>query len=367
MMKRIVVILLAGIVIAFVGLLIFIPDRANQIYGPANPSLGTAGKLHYAALMLWHDGLLTQPLDLSASEQTFTIGSGESVDEIAGRLEKAGLISSASAFRDYLVYRGLDTTIQSGDFSLSAAMSPLSLADKIQDATPSQVTFSVLAGWRMEEIAASLPTSGLNISPEEFLAAARSPSTEFDYLPKGVTAEGFLFPMQYTLPRGIRAKELVQTLVKNLGLYLSPEIRKGFTDQGLTIYQAVTLASIIEREAVVDEEMPMIASVFMNRIKAGMNLDTDPSVQYAIGWNPDQKTWWTNPLTAEDLKIESPFNTYLYPGLPPAPISNPSLSALRAVAFPEKSPYYYFRARCDGSGLHVFAETFEEHLNNGCK
>jgi UPF0755 protein len=365
-MKKIVVVILLGFIIAIVGLLIFIPDRANHLYGPANPSLGTAGKLHYAALMLWHDGLLTQPLDPSASEQTFTIGSGESVDEIADQLEKSSLISSASAFRDYLVYRGLDTTIQSGDFLLSAAMSPLSLAEMIQDATPSQVTFSVLAGWRMEEIAASLPTSGLNISPDEFLAAARTPLEDFDFLPTNATAEGFLLPMQYTLPRGIRADELVKTLLQNFGLYLSPEIKQGFTDQGLTIYQAVILASIIEREAVVDEEMPMIASVFLNRLKAGMKMDTDPSVQYAIGWNPDQNTWWTNPLTADDLKIQSPYNTYIYPDLPPAPISNPSLAALRAVAFPEQSSYYYFRARCDNSGLHTFSTTFEEHLNNAC-
>jgi len=365
-MKIIVIFLLAGFVLAIVGLLIFIPDRANRIYGPANPSFGTAGKLHYAALMLWHDGLLTRPKEPSGSDQTFTIEPGETVDEIASRLEKSGLISSATAFRDYLVYRGLDTTIQSGDFSLSAAMSPLNLADKIQDGTPTQVTFTVLAGWRMEEIAASLPTSGLNISPEEFLRAARTPSAEFDFLPTDATAEGFLFPMQYTVPRGIRAEELIKTLMQNFGLYLSPEFKQGFTDQGLTIYQAVILASIIEREAIFDEEMPMIASVFMNRLKLGMKLDTDPSIQYAIGWNPDQKTWWTNPLTADDLKVQSPFNTYIYPGLPPAPISNPSLSALRAVAFPEKSPYFFFRARCDGSGLHVFAETFEEHLNNAC-
>jgi UPF0755 protein len=113
--------------------------------------------------------------------------------------------------------------------------------------------------------------------------------------------------------------------------------------------------------------MPAIASVFHNRLSAGMKLDTDPTVQYAIGWNSSQDTWWTNPLSSTDLQVDSPFNTYLVPGLPPAPISNPSLAALRAVAFPTDTPFYYFRARCDGSGLHSFAETFEEHVNNGCE
>jgi UPF0755 protein len=160
---------------------------------------------------------------------------------------------------------------------------------------------------------------------------------------------------------------MVRTLVQNFGLYLTPELRTAFAAQDLSIFEAVVLASIVEREAVVEDEMPAIASVFFNRLEAGMKLDTDPSVQYAIGWNPAQGTWWTNPLSAADLQVDSPFNTYLYPGLPPAPISNPSLAALQAVAFPDTTPYYYFRARCDGSGRHSFAETFEEHVKNACQ
>jgi peptidoglycan lytic transglycosylase G len=365
-MKKIIIIFLALIVLVVIGFLIFITEQANKVYGPATSSLGTAGKLKYSTLLLWHDGLLTQPRDPTSSEQSFKIGSGESVDEIASRLESSGLISSATAFRDYLVYSGLDTTIQTGDFTLSAAMPPLAIAAKLQDGTPTQVLFAILPGWRMEEVAASLPTSGLNISPEEFLAAARKPHIELDYLPADATAEGFLFPMQYTLPRGIRADELVKTLLQNFDLYLSPEIQQGIKAQGLTVYQAVILASIIQRESVVDDEMPMIASVFLNRLGAGMKLETDPSVQYAVGWDSNKSTWWKNPLAASDLQVESPYNTYLYPGLPPAPISNPSLAALRAVAFPAKSSYYYFRARCDGSGLHAFAETYDEHINNAC-
>ena len=98
-----------------------------------------------------------------------------------------------------------------------------------------------------------------------------------------------------------------------------------------------------------------------------MNLAADPTVQYAVGYNESQQSWWTNPLSTSDLQIDSPFNTYLYSGLPPTPISNPSLSALRSVAFPAQTPYYYFRAACDGSGRHLFAETYEEHLQNQCQ
>jgi UPF0755 protein len=120
---------------------------------------------------------------------------------------------------------------------------------------------------------------------------------------------------------------------------------------------------MVEREAVINEEKPLIASVFLNRLALDMKLDSDPTVQYAIGYDP---VWWPNPLSLADLEVDSPFNTYKYAGLPPAPIANPGLSALRAVAFPADTPYFYFRARCDGSGYHDFAETFEEHLSNGC-
>jgi UPF0755 protein len=110
--------------------------------------------------------------------------------------------------------------------------------------------------------------------------------------------------------------------------------------------------------------MDTIASVFYNRMAAGMKLDSDPTVQYALGFNDRKNTWWTNPLTSTD--VDSPYNTYLYPGLPPGPIDNPGLEALQAVANPQSTPYYYFRAACDGSGRHNFARTYQEHLKNAC-
>ena len=132
------------------------------------------------------------------------------------------------------------------------------------------------------------------------------------------------------------------------------------------MHQALILASIIEREAILDEEMPLIASVFLNRLDQNMQLAADPTVQYALGYNSNQNSWWTNPLSLEDLKYQSPYNTYIHVGLPPGPICNPGLNALQAVAMPAQSDFFYFRAACDGSGSHNFAVTFEEHLENGC-
>jgi UPF0755 protein len=162
-------------------------------------------------------------------------------------------------------------------------------------------------------------------------------------------------------------REVVPALLFETSSQLDQTLIDGFSRHGLSIYEAVTLASIVEKEAVVDEEKPMIASVFLNRLAAGMRLETDPTVQYALGFQEAADTWWKVPLTLDDLAIDSPYNTYIISGLPPTPISNPGIDSLRAVGFPAETPYFYFRAACDGSGRHLFAITFEEHLNNACE
>ncbi|MFZ5819629.1 MAG: endolytic transglycosylase MltG [Chloroflexota bacterium] len=349
-----------------IGVFFGVPAIAGRRYGPVSPALGALDRLEFSARLLWYSGLLTQPLDPHGLEQSFAIEPGESVPSVAIRLEEVGLIRSAAAFRDYLIYTGLDTSIQAGDYLLSPAQSVVDIARALQDATPSEVAFVILPGWRMEEIAASLPTSGLDILPDGFLAAAASAPLGLDFLPASVSAEGFLYPDAYIVPRDVTVDALVSGFLRNFGLHLTPDLREGFARQDLDVYQAVTLASIVQREAVHPEEAAHIASVFLNRLAIGMKLDSDPTVQYALGYNPAQATWWTNPLSAQDLQFDSSYNTYLYPALPPGPICNPSLDALRAVAFPADTPYYYFRARCDGSGLHDFSVTFEEHLQNGC-
>ena len=359
----IVLTILTGLYISF----IYIPSQAVRKYGRPALWLTLPQRVQYSALLLWHDGLLTDPLDSNGKEQSFTIEMGEPVDSVANHLESVGLIRDAESFRTYLVYSGLDTSIQAGDYQLSTAMSAIDVAHELQDATPEEITFVVLPGWRIEEIAASLSTSGLNITTEEFLSAAQTPPEEIDFLRGAETTEGFLYPEPYILPRETTADELVNELVRNFSLSLSADIRNGFEEQGLTVYQAVTLASMVEREAVQEEEQPLIASVYLNRFRIGMKLEADPTVQYAIGFNILQQTWWTNPLNLLDLQLNSPYNTYIYEGLPPAPIANPGLSALRAVAFPAETTYYFFRAKCNDSGLHEFAETFEEHLQNACQ
>lgn len=355
------------VIVVSIGSFFLVPVMAEQMLGPISDSLDLFQRFQYSALMLWYDGMVTSPVDSSAGEITFIISEGDNAVMVAQRLEEQGIIRSADAFTAYLVYSGLDTGLQVGEFNISPAMAPIQIAQKLQDATPTQVKFVILPGWRLEEVAASLPTSGLDISPEEFMAAVRTPARSYDFLPAGASAEGFLLPGEYILPRTIQVEQLVELLMNNSALALTMELRNGFARQNLSVYQAVTLASIIQREAVMPDEQPIIASVFLNRMASGMKLETDPTVQYALGFNGMLNTWWKAPLSSDDLTVQSPYNTYIIPALPPAPISNPSISALQAVAYPAQTTYFFFRARCDGSGLHNFSETFEEHLQNGCQ
>jgi len=352
--------------IAVIAILVFIPVLAEQSYGAPVTALSPWQRFNYSLRLIWQTADLSAPVDPQGAEQLFAIEQGETIYAISARLESSGLIHDADIFRIYLVYNGLDTTVQSGKYTLSPAQTAIEIAQALQDATPTEVTFRVLAGWRMEEVAASLPTSGLSIAPEAFIAAVQNPLQASDLLAAGASAEGFLYPDTYILPRTTTADQLVSVLMQKFAVSLTVELQDGFSRQGLDVYQAVTLASIIEREAIVDEEMPLIASVFYNRLVIGMKLETDPTVQYALGYNFAQGTWWTNPLSLNDLNVNSPYNTYRNYGLPPGPICNPGPTALQAVAFPAQTPYYYFRARCDGSGLHSFSETFNQHLQNAC-
>ena len=360
-------VLLVLLILLLLAVIIYIPVLAEQSYGPPSSAINLTDRYSYAISLLWSAGDLTSPVLPGGDEQIFVIDTGESVSQISDHLELLGLIQNSRIFRTYLIWKGLDTSVQAGKYELNPGMTGIEIALALQDATPTEISYNVWAGWRMEEIAASLPTSGLNITPEEFLAAAKNPGVHMNFLPDTRPAEGFLFPGSYLLPRETTADQLVSILLQNFSKILSIELQEKYVKQGLDIYQAVTLASIVEKEAIVSEEQPIIASVFYNRLNIGMKLDSDPTVQYAAGYDFVKGNWWKNPLTYEDLAFDSPYNTYIYSGLPPSPISNPGISALQAVAYPAQTPYFYFRARCDGTGLHSFSETYEEHLQNACQ
>jgi UPF0755 protein len=343
-------------------------SQAQNLFGAPSTQITVRQQVYLAISIVMQANDLTQPVNPGGKAVNFTINPGESVPSITGRLWEAGLINNPGAFRNFLQYSGLDTSLKAGEYKLSPAQTPLEIAQAIQSSISADITLTILPGWRIEEIANALPSSGFTITQGEFLDGANShpEGYSFSTCVADHTLEGYLFPGSYTVARGTSLQDLLPQILMNFETQVSSEMRSGFSTQGLDLCQAVILASIIQREAILEEEMPIIASVFYNRLNSGAELASDPTVQYALGYNQNQGTWWTNPLSTQDLQYDSPFNTYLYPGLPPAPISNPGLSALRAVAFPAQTPYYYFRAACDGSGRHLFSETYSEHLANEC-
>jgi len=369
--RTLVLLSLLGLCLLVVGTLFVLerlPTAAARDFGPASPALSTPSRIWYSAQLELRRRELLTPCNPAGAAIAFEVGMGESVSSIASRLAAQGLIWHADIFRVYMIYAGLDRSIQAGFYTFTPAQTPLEIARAMQDATPTEVTFYLLPGWRAEEVAAALPLNGLAVDPASFIALVHNPPPAI--LPPGWPAspslEGFLYPGEYRLRRDYSAEQILLIFLLRFDEQVGLDLRAQFERQGLSLVEAVTLASIVQREAVVAEERALVASVFYNRLAVGMSLGSDPTVQYALGYNPAQSTWWTNPLTLTDLQVSSPYNTYVVTGLPPGPICNPGIASLQAVAYPADSPYYYFRALCDGSGRHAFAVTFEEHMQNAC-
>jgi len=303
----------------------------------------------------------------NASLIAFNIQSGETAATIAPRLERYGLIRDATLFRYLLRYRGVDTRLEAGDYYLRPNMTMDEIIEELQHGRAQTVTVTVPEGWRAELIAELLEERGL-VSAEEFMRLVNTGGAmNYAFLrdrPPGssLSLEGYLFPDTYELPKNVDAHLVVEIMLSNFDAKVTPEMRALVAAQGKTLHEVITLASIVEREAVIAEERPIIASVYLNRLAAGMYLQADPTVQYAKGKDPQTGKWWGHMLQEEAQTTLSPYNTFLHPGLPPGPICNPGLASIKAVINPAQTNYLFFFSKGDGS--HAFAATYEEHLRN---
>lgn len=298
--------------------------------------------------------------------RTFVIEPGENLTTVAQRLEREGFVTDAALFRRMVQYWGADGDIQAGVFELRANMTMEQIVRNLQHGRLPSATVTIPEGLRAEEIAALLERNGVTTA-DGFLAVVRggvTGHTLVDDRPAGSSAslEGFLFPDTYQLPLDAEPERIVEIMLTNFESRMPTDMQQLAEASGRTVYEVITLASIVEREAVVADEQPLIAGVYSARLQEGMYLQADPTVQYARGYNPEAKDWWI-PLTQEEYAtIESPYNTYLHGGLPPTPICNPGLGAIQAALTPADTPYRFFVAKGDGS--HVFATTYEEHMIN---
>ncbi len=346
------------------GAFLRVPAQAEQLFGPPDPALGFWARWRLSETLVREAVWLTSPLPSTAGA-TLTVEAGETAADVAAHLQDAGIISKASVFLAYLRYKGWDTDIQAGTFQVQGALTPVALAALLRTRAKTVAVLVVLPGWRREEIAQAVPTSGLQFGAEAFLQATASAAgypVPFA-VPAGAPLEGFLAPGEYALSREATPQEVALQMLTQARAWLDADWQRRVQAQGLTPYQGVVLASIVQRETHHAEEMPMIAAVYLHRLRLQMPLEADPTVQYALG---KPGAWWPSPLSLQDLRVNSPYNTYLHAGLPPAPIANPAREALQAVADAPQTSYLFFRAACDGSGYHVFAETFEQHVENAC-
>lgn len=291
---------------------------------------------------------------------------GQPAKDIGEQLEAKGVIDSARRFEVLVALMGYNAALQAGGYEFEAGSPVLKVIYRMRRGILSTRSVTVLEGWRTEEIADEVARQG--ISREDFLAAARSRDYEFDFLaeiPPDRGLEGFLYPATYSIRAVDDPRDVVRQMLQAFQDNVPQGLRESAAASDMTFYQVVTLASIIEREAVIPDERPVMAQVFRTRLAYGMLLQADPTVQYALASeDPDAGPggYWKRDLTESDLAVDSAYNTYLHPGLPAGPICNPSLDSIIAVLQPADTQYLYFVARPDGS--HAFAETLAEHQEN---
>lgn len=330
--------------------------------------------------LLQNDDELNTPLGSDPTQRRFEITPGETANDIGIKLVTQGFISNGTLFARYARYEGVDDDFRPGVYYLSETMDIPEIVLQLTNPTASTVRFLIRENMRIEEIAEQIDSiPELEMTGAEFLAVVGDGalvSNEFRArygLPNGQSLEGFMYPATYEIPFAITAEDFKQLLLDNFERNIPQEIIDAAIAQGRTIYQIVTMASIIEREAVLDEERSTIASVYWNRFEIGQRLDADPTVQYQLANLRQDGDWWPTITQADYTNAIGPYNTYVNVGLPPGPIVSPALRSIRAAAFPEETPYFYFQTSCEGGGAHIFFETFEEHSAyfefrlNGCQ
>ncbi len=311
-----------------------------------------------AAVMVWLDRASARPYDGHPGEvRLVAVAPGSSVDAIGRQLVAAGVVRDPQVFRWALWRSGVGRRLQAGEYRFERPMSAREVVGKLArgDVALWPVTFP--EGLSIAEMAARFEQAGLG-SRRDFLEAASGDDLIADLDPHARDLEGYLFPDTYTLPRGVTAARLTALMVARFRETFSPELRRAAAERGLSVRAVVTLASLIEKEAARPEERALVSAVYHNRLRKGMRLQCDPTVIYALV----RDGRYTGNLTREDLAFDSPYNTYLYAGLPPGPIAAPGRAALEAAVHPAPVDYLYFVSRNDGS--HVFASTLAEHNRN---
>jgi UPF0755 protein len=284
-------------------------------------------------------------------EKLVAVCEGESFKALTYKLREAGIIRHPHKFQLLGRIKGYDKKIKAGEYRLSAAMPPAKILEKMVNGDVHLYRLTIPEGYNLRQIASVVAEVGLG-TRNGFLTAATDTARAHE---KGIDAdtfEGYLFPDTYYFPKTITCPQIISAMVRRFRHFFTDDWKKQAEKLGLSIHQVITLASIIEKETGAGDERPIIASVFHNRLKKGMRLESDPTVIYGI------KDFDGN-ITRRHLVTPNPYNTYIIKGLPPGPIANPGLKALEAALFPDDTRFLYFVSKKDGS--HQFSTSLKDH------
>lgn len=320
---------------------------------------GAAGFMYYS-----YNQFLNKPASAASEQVEFTIEPGQLSSSTISKLYESGLITNKLYANIYLKQEGLGTGLKAGLFHLDKSMTPKEIFEQLVEGgqDTDQVRVTIPEGYIAEQIAETLLKNGFIESTDEFLNECNNGEFDYDFIndiPEGreCRLEGYLFPDTYQFKKSASSHDIIDTMLKRFQQIAQELPEPSGKAEGMTLDEIVNMASIIQGEGAVESELPIISSVFYNRLDTGMLLQSCATVQYALG---ERKT----SLTIEDTKVESPYNTYLYEGLPVGPVGNPGLACLKAACMPSEDKYFYFVTKEDGTKEHYFARTYEEHLAN---
>ena len=309
-----------------------------------------------SAAWVW-SGLDRSYKGYDGAEQFVDIPSGAGPVSIGRRLKDAGVIRDEMGFRAALAASGSGRRLQAGEYRFDRPMTVREVVAKIArgDVYLRPITFR--EGLTIRQMAELFESKGFGPG-SAFIESAKNARLIHHIDPEARDLEGYLFPDTYALPRHSTPSQLIASMVAGFEKALSPALREQAAARGLSVRKLVTLGSIVEKETGKDTERSLVAAVYANRLRIGMGLQCDPTVIYAL----ERAGRYTGDLTREDLRFDSPYNTYRYAGLPPGPIAAPGLASLEAAANPPDAPYLYFVSRNDGT--HAFASSLDEHNRN---
>ena len=291
------------------------------------------------------------------AEQFVTVRQGASSAEIGRALAEAHIVREPRLLRGALWWTGQGRNLKAGEYRFDRALTPLEVIGVLARGEVYERRLTIPEGLTIQEMSKLYESHGIGRA-RDFVEAARRVERISDLDPDARDLEGYLFPETYSLPKDASASRLIDAMVDRFRAVYGEEMRARTAVQGMNARQVVTLASLIEKETGRAEERPIVAAVYRNRLNVGMPMQADPTVVYALA----KMNRYNGNIRRDDLALDSPYNTYKYPGLPPGPIASPGKASLEAVLMPADVPYLYFVSRNDGS--HAFARTLAEHSAN---